>query len=239
MSHSKKLKEIYQLTVQFCEKNKRKFEKSENTVYTFNLLHEGVIPGALPTSLQVLNEDTLTTALALRKEGLNPLILNMASERNPGGGVERGAAAQEESLFRRTNYCVNLTDEFYPLPFDQVIYSSNIAVIKDEKHRELNTFEYFGFVACPGLRNPGKLSPHLRTSLKKKITLIFQVALQHKHDSLVLGALGAGVFHTPCTDVAELFKEVVEEYKGVFRKIAFAVLGEPNYSIFKDILSEN
>jgi uncharacterized protein (TIGR02452 family) len=239
MSRSKKLSEIYQDTVQFCEKNKRKFEKSVNTVYSFNLLNEGVSLGDKETIIEVQHKDTLTTALALREENLNPLILNMASERNPGGGVERGAAAQEESLFRRTNYCLNLDDEFYPLPFDHVIYSSNIAVIKDEKHRELNTFEYFGFLACPGLRNPGKLSLSLRSSLKKKISLIFQVALHHKHDSLVLGALGAGVFRTPCADMAEIFKEVVEEYKGCFTKIVFAVLGEPNYSIFKDIFDRN
>lgn len=232
-----KLAEVYQDTVRFCNKNK--FEKSENTLYTFNLFDDSNDEAEKETVIEVNYQDTLTAALALREEKLNPLVLNMASDRKPGGGVEKGATAQEESLFRRTNYCLQDLYGFYPLKFDQAIYSSNIAVIKDEKHKELNTFEYFGFLACPGLRNPGKtLSPAQRTSLKKKIKLIFQVATLHKHDSLVLGALGAGVFGTPITDVAEIFKEVIQEgFTNTFTKIVFAILGEPHYSIFKEKFS--
>lgn len=241
MSANKKLAEVYQHTVQMCDKNKRKFEKCDNIVYDFSLLDEKTETESESTTketcVQVLEQDTLTAALALRKEKLNPLILNMASDRKPGGGVEKGAAAQEESLFRRTNYCLQNLSEFYPLPFEQVIYSSNIAVVKDANHRVLNTFEYFGFIACVGLRNPGKtLSQSQCASLKKKIRLIFKVAAHHKHDSLVLGALGTGVFKSPIDEVAELFKEVIQEQTIKFTKIVFAVLGEPQVSIFKKVL---
>lgn len=41
---------------------------------------------------------------------LNPLVLNMASPKRPGGGFRNGSAAQEENIFRRSNYFQVLED---------------------------------------------------------------------------------------------------------------------------------
>ena len=56
-----------------------------------------------PTIVEVQNIDCLYAGVQLKKQGYNPAVLNMASRRNPGGGVATGAGAQEETLFRRTN----------------------------------------------------------------------------------------------------------------------------------------
>lgn len=247
MSYNKqKLIKVYEDTCKYCKKNRKKFTRSVVMVYK-GLIKEYKIPRPFKgtrASVIVTEKDTLTTALKLREEKLNPMILNMASEYVPGGGVRKGSTAQEESLFRRTNYCLYLNKDIvdYPLQFDQVVYCSHIAVIKDENHKELPYHEYFSFLACPGLRNPKltadkKLPSKQRNALKQKIRMIFQTAAFHGHDSLVLGALGTGAFNNPKEDVAEIFKQVIEEYQpGVFKKIVFAILGTHTYNVFRNIL---
>lgn len=247
MSYKKqKLIKVYEDTYKYCKKNKKKFDKCVTTIYK-GIIKEYKIPRPFNTTnapILIIEEDTLSAALKLSEEKLNPLVLNMASEYVPGGGVRKGSTAQEESLFRRTNYCLHLNKEVveYPLQFDQVVYCSRIAVIKDEQYRDIPYNEYFSFLACPGLRNPkltsdGKLNSKQRNLLKQKIRIIFQTAAFHGHDSLVLGALGTGAFNNPKEDVAKIFKSVIEEYQpGVFKKIVFAILGTHTCNVFRNIL---
>lgn len=61
------------------------------------------VQSSYQTVVEVQNIDCLYAGVQLKEQGYNPAILNMASRRNPGGGVATGAGAQEETLFRRTN----------------------------------------------------------------------------------------------------------------------------------------
>ena len=76
-----------------------------------------------------------------------------------------------------------------------------------------------------------------------KIRTIFRIGLIKGHDSLVLGAFGCGAFKTPPREMAQLFKEVIEEDEFVdrFRLITFAILSDHNdrsgnFAAFEEVL---
>ncbi|CAF3889231.1 unnamed protein product [Rotaria sp. Silwood1] len=60
------------------------------------------------TNIIVINEDCLVLYEKLVSEGYRPLLLNMANATNPGGGYRKGDGAQEENLFRRSDYYQSL-----------------------------------------------------------------------------------------------------------------------------------
>ncbi len=46
------------------------------------------------TKIIVKNDDSIHCGHQLQQEGYNPVVLNLASRRNPGGGVKNGSRAQ-------------------------------------------------------------------------------------------------------------------------------------------------
>ena len=86
-----------------------------------------------------------TLEAASSYKGKKVCIMNFASATNPGGGVERGANAQEEALCRISTlyFCLNtpeMREHFYlphrkarnPLYNDDIIYSPEVCVIKKD-----------------------------------------------------------------------------------------------------------
>ena len=60
--------------------------------------------------------------------------------------------------------------------------------------------------------------------IKNKIRAMFAAAAENGNDSLVLGAFGNGAFGNPVPETVKVFREVLEEFKGYFKEIRFAVL---------------
>lgn len=111
--------------------------------------------------LSVQNMDSFTAAQTILDA--NPTakigVLNMASEKNPGGGWLRGALAQEEALCMRSTLAATLYKRFYPLPIHGAIWSPMVAVFRDEISswgRVYQPEEIFcvGVVSMPALRRP-------------------------------------------------------------------------------------
>lgn len=205
------------------------------------------------TEITVENIDTILIGKKLQDTGLNPLLLNFADNRFAGGSVQTGSGAQEESLFRRTNLCESLLqDEFYPIEKNEVIYTPCATVFRDTEEHNCELLEkpwQSAFISAPGIHNPIRVNNRLNAedskNLQNKIELILQTAYIYGHDSLILGALGCGAWRNPPMNVAEIFREVLNEWNGCFKKIVFACLevgekrrnGPTNYEVFNEVFS--
>jgi uncharacterized protein (TIGR02452 family) len=76
---------------------------------------------AAPTEISVVAGDMLDAALTLIQEGHHPVVLNMANKNHAGGGAKYGARAQEEDLFRRTDYSRSLSPQENPHLTSQLV----------------------------------------------------------------------------------------------------------------------
>ncbi len=194
------------------------------------------------TIVEFVQADCIAVALAEVKPGSKPLLLNMASEFKPGGGVENGVHTQEEELFRRSNYHKFLHRRHYPTPPIHASYSASVEFYRgggDVDYALYPTPKKMDCIAVAGLRKPTLTDDGRRIRqrsdieiLETKLRLLMYVAAKHGNDVLILSALGCGAFGCPPAHVAMLFKKVVSENSGRFRKIIFAILGS-NYEPFK------
>lgn len=196
--------------------------------------------GSFNTKFMVVNEDCLETARKLAKE--NPLVLNMASRHTPGGGVKNGAGAQEECLFRSSNYYTTLyplIDIAYPMNINfGGIYSPDVTFFRGLEADGYPLLEEpfkVSIVAVAALNKPyltasGDYNEADRQCMKKKIRTIFNIAINFNHTVLILSAFGCGAFMNPPDKVASLFKEVLSEptYKAAFEKVVFAIKSDSN-----------
>lgn len=205
------------------------------------------------TNIAVVNQDCLVEAERLIKNGLNVAVLNMASRRNPGGGVLTGAGAQEENIFRRTNifqslyqfapfahsYGVMRNERQYPLDRNfGGIYSPGVTVFRgteDHGYPLLRSPFNVAVISVAALNRPelssdNKIVQDFILPTKHKIRTILRIALENGHDAMVLGAFGCGAFRNPPEHIAALFHAVIEEdeFRNQFKHISFAILEDHN-----------
>lgn len=167
-------------------------------------------------------------------------ILNMASCYKPGGGVESGCSAQEEVLFRRSNYVLTLHKKFYPID-NKIIYSPLITFFKDSNYNIVEKFSCSA-IACSSIKNPflvnNKYLEKDKKIIDEKINKIFCVAIENKIEILILSAFGCGAYHNPPEEVAEIMYKYSNKYSGYFKRIYIAIIDNKytnNYNIFKNI----
>ena len=211
-----------------------------------------------PMELEVTKKRSYEAASAY---GEGPVcVLNFASAANPGGGVEKGSTAQEESLCRSSNLypCLNTRqnwDAFYtphrraadPLHNDDCIYTRGVTVFRsdDGSDRLLPPEKRFTVdvltCAAPNLRlmEPSDISEEeLSRLITKRTRRILDLACLMGVRVLILGAFGCGAFANPPRLVARAMRKALEDYKYAFGKVEFAVYCSPgreeNYLAFRD-----
>ena len=210
------------------------------------------------TKVIVECNDCLVAAGRLVNEGYNPVLLNFASAGHPGGGVETGARAQEETICRRSTLTRSIysfdakyasrygyalqAGEHYPIVSEfSAVYSPAVTVFREGIDCLFMEEPYdVAVVTCAALnlngKYPIKLTPdgHMPQAAiaitRNKIRTVFRIGLTYGHDSLVLGAFGCGAFKNPPAEIARLFHEVMEEpeFKDRFRLITFSIIEDHN-----------
>lgn len=177
-------------------------------------------------------------------------VLNFANPHHPGGGVEKGAMAQEECLCRSSNLYPCLTDENVAKDYygynkelrhhffsDRLIYTRDVTVFKtdDPVPGMLPEEEWFNvdIITCAApylVKRKYTNFTALCDLLKRRIKNIFEAAIDNDVDVLILGAFGCGAFKNPPRVVAKAFNEVIKEnnYKSAFTHIVFAIKSTTN-----------
>ena len=200
--------------------------------------------------------------------GKRTAVLNFASATSPGGGVEKGASAQEECLCRVSTLYPCLADQkmrasFYTphrkngntLHNDDIIYTPNVLVIKDDDHNLLSEPFSVDIISCaaPNLRerpsnqyNTGdtikvQISDNELLALhEKRARKIFSSAIANGVEILILGAFGCGAFQNNPHIVAQAYKNVLPDFAHYFHTIEFAIFCNAknieNYQVFLSII---
>ena len=147
-----------------------------------------------------------------------------------------------------------------PLYTNALIYTPGVVICKTDddypERMEEKDWVEVDVITCaaPNLRQrPGNMynldqsapvvvSPEELLALhKSRARHILTVAASKGVDAIVLGAFGCGAFHNDPTVVAEAYKDVLEEMKGYFSLIEFAIYCRPqetaNYDAFRRTLA--
>lgn len=202
-------------------------------------------PG-LQTRFTVLNDTTLSAALDLALAGHQPVALNFASARHPGGGFLNGARAQEESLCRASALYACIHDNAMyrhhaPLSgglyTNYAIYAPAVPVFKDDAGDLLDEPYLCAFVTSPAVNagvytKDGGRRDVVRREMRERIEKTLAIMAGHGHDAAVLGAWGCGVFKNDPEMIADLFAEALfGRFAGVFARVVFAVLSSDGETI--------
>lgn len=183
-----------------------------------------------------------------KKDG-NFAVLDCASFKNPGGGFLNGAMGQEESLCAITNlYNILSSFRIRKLYYDShqkssPFYSDRMMYVPDVLYkciggdysdkRRCNVI----VAAAPNLSvwNNRKVSMINRT-IFNRVEKILDIAMFHQNKSLLLGAIGCGVFKNPSTIVAEaFFINLYVKFAGRFDKIYFAITDYDTRMVFMEV----
>jgi uncharacterized protein (TIGR02452 family) len=194
------------------------------------------------TTFRVVNCTTLAAASRLIREEAadDVLCLNFASAKNPGGGFLNGSQAQEESLARATGLypCLTSLRAMYDtnrqfgscLYTDHMIYSPRVPVLRDDDDALLAEPYAVSIITAPavnaGALRPGE-RPQIEPTMLGRTEKVLALAAAHRHEALVLGAWGCGVFRNDPADVARWFRRHLCDgtaFRGAFRTVVFAVL---------------
>ncbi|KAK4040630.1 hypothetical protein C8A01DRAFT_15531 [Parachaetomium inaequale] len=97
------------------------------------------VPSDLGNPTQTVEAETLEQlkSTAASPENLNPstaarvAVLNMASDRSPGGGWLKGASAQEEALCFRSTLAASLHRNLYPIQHRTGLYTRDVVIFRE------------------------------------------------------------------------------------------------------------
>lgn len=219
-------------------------------------------PAADPCRIDCVKQDSYVAAIEMMRERPNAgdqskpvLVLNFANPVNIGGGVYKGARAQEEDLCRRSSLLRSLETphslRYYSynrklhthMGSDAMIFSPEVEIFRDEQGELMNETCIVAVLTCAapmisyGLE--GMSEAEYREMFYNRIVGVLKCAAYFGYEDLVLGAWGCGAFENDAAVVSDLFDRALKELNwdglkisDLFRRIVFAVRskGEDSYN---------
>ena len=207
------------------------------------------------------NIDSYAMARKRLAEGCSKiLVLNLASPVHPGGGVRRGARAQEEDLCRKSSLLLSLESKaarkYYDynkvlhsfMGSDALMITPQVEIIKDENGVLLDDTAVISVLTCaaPKVSNgkEGMKETAYRELVYNRIIGMLKCAAYFGYTNLVLGAWGCGAYGNDASVISDLFRRALNELdynsfqeNDLFSRIDFAVLDRTasqfNYKQFK------
>lgn len=262
VSDRKRLAEVFDGTMELCRMDRQLKKKVAMSIEGQKVILEGdsvFVPKEKfeePAQIIVSKKRTLEAAQGYR--GKQVCVHNFASSKHPGGGVTRGASAQEECICRISTLYPCLAakeamEKFYlphrrfpnPIGNDDCIYSPGVVVVKTDANcpEELERKGWYevNVVTCaaPNLREyKGRVTQkELKELHEKRVGRILDIAKANGNTAVILGAFGCGVFMNQPEVVADACAALVKRYRYDFEAIEFAVYCTPkdsrNYDVFK------
>jgi uncharacterized protein (TIGR02452 family) len=231
--------------IEIWKDTESKFSNYHNNIkgYKTKSIEHPFTGGRKKCNVTVENQDCIEVARRLSETG-RTCMLNMASYKHPGGGVTRGAMAQEEELSRRSNLMLGLTEFDYPLSMDDVLYNTDVTFFKDGNYNVIESFSCdiitIAAVNLNGLEKPKNYAD----IMWDKAESMFYEAHKNGCKNLVLSAFGCGVFKNDPYDVAYMFKDIMDAGgAGLFDNVVFAIINDrnsvaSNFEIFNEVLTE-
>lgn len=203
------------------------------------------------TNIIVVDKDTVSAAFDYYTPDM--AILNFASYKEPGGMFIEGSKAQEECICHESDlynvltnfpayYEYNNTYKNKALYTNRAIYSPDIVFERKVNEEPDTLIIRCGVITCAA---PNKTTAQKycnvtdkenSIALRDRIKFILEIASDNNIKTLILGALGCGVFGQDPNEVASIFKSLLKKYK--FETVIFAVptfgagVTNPNYNAF-------
>ncbi|KAF6750876.1 hypothetical protein DFP72DRAFT_909513 [Ephemerocybe angulata] len=225
--------------------------------------------GHAEATVSILNISTLDAARILSnsyrflvRDGRSPPktgVLNFASATKPGGGVENGAEAQEESIARVSTLMRSLRSKegqkFYETHrrnnnshyyTHSMIFSPGVIVFHNDSGDAVDQFP-IEVVSSPAVNaglilegNSGwqtaQTEVEIEAAMNERMGRILYLFELHGIRNIVLGTFGTGVFKNKVQMVARIWAKLLlgeGRFKFSFDRVIFAVTGDSTFAEFK------
>lgn len=198
-----------------------------------------------PRLVKVSDEDSVSCAFRHALTGAKVLMLNMASDRVPGGGVKWGSVAQEEDICRRTTLYPSLNSlrsKHYPLLPGTVVYTPGVYIVCDPHLEYLPREKRVSIDVVSSAAVRARSGDDGGVDMDQRIRRLLHVCSTIDHDVLILGAWGCGAFGNDPWPVATSFRNHLSNINTGSDIIIFPVLslgreGSKNLTVFRRVFS--
>lgn len=191
------------------------------------------------TIITIDDIDSVGAIFKYRNDTDRMAVLNFASYRNPGGMFMEGSKAQEECLCH-ASYLYNVISQFSQfyawnnqhknkgMYTNRALYTPAVKFFDYGATETKSCFCDVITCACPNwsvaLRYGNFTRQENTQACSSRAEFILRVAADRYVGTLILGAYGCGVFAQDATEIASIFKNLLDtKYKNVFRQVIFAI----------------